>query len=81
MKKPTQRHPYCKQDMCSTCFEDCMSLAHYLEVETGTDDMDHLEAYRKWFDSRGIRSESEYGWPLPIVFDESHINQYLEKYK
>jgi len=81
MEKPTQRHQYCKIEHCQTCLDDCWDLQKYLSEQSEIDTIDHLGAYRTWFDKQGINTESEFGWPLPMVFDADNIGAYLERYK
>lgn len=75
-----QRHPNCKKSDCGVCLEDCMALFHRLEKEIELSyPEDYLGWYRRWWDSRGISSETDHGWPKPFVFHEENIMRFVRE--
>ena len=72
-------HPNCRNPDCLTCLSDHLALGDELAKRSGVTKTDHLSQYRKWFDEKGINSETEWGWGLPFIFDELNIKGYLHE--
>lgn len=58
--------------------KECDKLRNELSDRIGNDWFDMLYEYRRWFDKKGINSEGEDGWPLPFVFEEKNINDFVK---
>ncbi len=54
--------------------ELCDELRDKLKAASGMSSFrDPLYEYRLWWDSRGIKSEGDSGWPLPMCFEVENI--------
>lgn len=56
----------------------CEELRDRLSNMVGGNSFDMLYEYRIWFDKKGINSEGKDGWPLPFVFEEKNINDFVK---
>ena len=75
----TLHHPNCHNPNCLTCLEDHLALGDELGERSGVTRVDHLGKYKRWFSDQEIEDETEWGWGMPFIFNESYITRYLRE--
>jgi hypothetical protein len=76
------RHPNCEITDCKTCLEDHEKLEEVLRSRTKVNSVDHLGKYRTFMDKRLRKSsETKWGWAVPEIFKEIHIEAYIKSWK
>lgn len=75
----TLHHSFCQDSQCRTCLKDHLDLGDELGERSGITRVDHLGQYKRWFGDQKIEDETEWGWGMPFIFDESYITRYLRE--